>query len=475
VDLNGDGRLDVLTSNRDSNDVSVLLGDGAGGFLPQTSYAVGTTPMGLAAADFNGDGIPDVAVANSGSTFVSILLGDGSGGLVPHGQVSDVGPFVEMIAAADFDGDGAVDLAVGDRLTLTLLHGDGTGGFTIAVRYRFAFNDLEVADFNGDSRPDLLLNDEGGSVTVVLNVTPGGPRVSVEGAVAHEGEVGVTNLVFTVRRFGADGTTATVNYSTSPGTATAGVDYVPVSGVLTFPPGVSTRTIAVPVRGDRVAESDETFFVNLSAPTNASIGDGQALGTIIDDDPAGLSIDDVRRVEGGTALFTVTLSPPNMAATVTVDYATADGTAMAGSDYTATAGTLTFPPGTTTQTVSVSVLGDTLVEGAETFFVDLSLPSNATIAYARGTGTILDSDGAGDFDRDGQTDILWRHRTAGWNIAWLMAGNTFHGGAVLQQVTDMNWQIRGTADFDNDGQTDILWRNRATGDDLVWLMTGTSI
>jgi len=103
------------------------------------------------------------------------------------------------------------------------------------------------------------------------------------------------------------------------------------------------------------------------------------------------------RLEGNSGttpfVFTVTLSAAS-ASTVTVNYATADGTATAGSDYLATSGTLTFNPGVTTQPITVSVIGDTTVEPNETFFVNLSSPSNATIATGQGTGTIVNDDGA---------------------------------------------------------------------------------
>src|SRR5207249_2930701 len=79
--------------------------------------------------------------------------------------------------------------------------------------------------------------------------------------------------------------------------------------------------------------------------------------------------------------------------TVTVNYATANGTATAGSDYTATSGSLTFAAGTTTRTVSVTTLGDTIPEANETFVVNLTSPTNATIGDVQGIGTIQDNDG----------------------------------------------------------------------------------
>jgi len=111
--------------------------------------------------------------------------------------------------------------------------------------------------------------------------------------------------------------------------------------------------------------------------------------------PPTLSISNVSANEGnaGTTpfVFTVTLSAAS-ASTVTVNYATANGTATSGSDHAATSGTLTFSPGITTQTITVNVNGDTTVEPNETFVVNLSVPSNATIATAQGTGTIVNDD-----------------------------------------------------------------------------------
>ena len=224
------------------------------------------------------------------------------------------------------------------------------------------------------------------------------PTLSINNVTANEGNSGNTPFVFTVTLSAASASTVTVNYATANGTATAGSDYFATSGTLTFAPGALTQTITVNVIGDPTAEPNETFFVNLSGPTNATIAVAQGTGTIVNDDAGSLpalSINSVAQSEGngGTTpfVFTVTLSAAS-ASTVTVNYATADGTATAGSDYIAASGTLTFAPGAVTQTVAISVVGDTSPEPNETFFVNLSSPTNATIAAATGTGTIIDDD-----------------------------------------------------------------------------------
>ena len=113
----------------------------------------------------------------------------------------------------------------------------------------------------------------------------------------------------------------------------------------------------MPVIGDTLDEANETFFVNLSAPSNATILDGQGQGTITNDDPLpSLSIGNVTVTEGNSgtvnATFTVSLSAAS-GQTVTVNYATADGTAVPPGDYTARSGTLTFPPGRPSQSITV--------------------------------------------------------------------------------------------------------------------------
>src|SRR5262249_48876488 len=158
-----------------------------------------------------------------------------------------------------------------------------------------------------------------------------------------------------------------------------------------FAPGVTTQTVSVLVNGDATNEADETFFVNLSNPGNATISASQGTGTIQNDDPVpAVSMNSVSVTEGNSgttnANFTDSLSAAS-GQTITVDYATGNGTATtADSDYVAASGTLTIPAGNTTGTITVPVRGDTKNEIDETFVVDLSGPVNATIADDEGTG-----------------------------------------------------------------------------------------
>jgi hypothetical protein len=221
--------------------------------------------------------------------------------------------------------------------------------------------------------------------------------MSIGDASITEGNSGTKSLTFTVVLSATSSQPVTVTYATANGTATAGSDYQSASGTLTFNPGETTRTITVPVNGDRLHEANETFFVNLSNATNATIADGQGVGTIVDDEPR-VSISDVSKAEGKrgkTTLFTFTVSlSAAYDQPVTMSFRTVNGTATTSdNDYIAKSGTLTFAPGETTKTVTITVKGDSKKESNETFYLDLSgLSSNAIFTKSRGVGTILNDD-----------------------------------------------------------------------------------
>jgi hypothetical protein len=222
--------------------------------------------------------------------------------------------------------------------------------------------------------------------------------LTVDDVTVWEGsDGGTTHATFTVRLSAPSPRAVTIGYATANGTATAGEDYTPTSGSLTFSPGETSKAITVAVIARTGAEPDETFFVDLRNPVQATIADGRGVGTILNDDTS-LSIADARVVEGNSgtrsATFTATLSSA-VPFPVRVSYATADGMpnpATAGTDYTPTRGIVTFAAGEVRKTISVPILGDTVIEPDEIFFVDLSTPANARIGQGRGTGTILNDD-----------------------------------------------------------------------------------
>ena len=238
-----------------------------------------------------------------------------------------------------------------------------------------------------------------------------GPDLAVDDAAATEGTLVGDSLVFTVRLSAPAGTAVTVDYATGDGTAVAEAgpsdepDYTPAAGTLTFQPAQTSKSVAVLVNHDGLAEGDETLALHLSNPSaGVALTRASAAGTIKNDDgaPDELSVSDIAFTEGrdGTAahLFTVTRTrkagggPP--APPVTVQFSTADGSAGAPGDFTARTGVLVFAGSTTTQTISVSVAGDPIDEDDEIFTVTLSKPTNAVIGKGTGTATIRDDDSA---------------------------------------------------------------------------------
>jgi large repetitive protein len=224
------------------------------------------------------------------------------------------------------------------------------------------------------------------------------PNLSINDVTVNEGNAGITNFSFTVSLSAPAGPGGvSFNIATANGSATAGVDYVASSLTgQTIPAGSSTYTFTVLVNGDTLNEPSETFFVNVTSVTGAVVIDGQGVGTITNDDPLpSLSINDVTVTEGNSgtvnAVFTVTLSAAS-GQTVGVNYATANGSAIALGDYVPASGTLSFTSGQTTQTITVSVFGDTVPEANKTFFVNLSGATNATISDNQGLGTITNDD-----------------------------------------------------------------------------------
>jgi hypothetical protein len=414
ADFNGDNKLDLMTTD---SQVAVRLGNGNGtlqAIVYSNSYGQAVT------GDFNSDGKIDIVTGVAGA--LSFVKGKGTGAFENPVMLSQ--DDVRSIVAGDVNADGKLDLLVSTKQTtfeyygyyggynpttvdytkVLLGYGDGTFAHphttTLGSRAGYGItNSSATGDFNGDNRPDLLATDPlNDTFYVQLNqndwVLPG--TLSVGDATVTEGHSGTVNAVFTVTLAAAPASNVTVNYGTADGDATvAGGDYVATSGTLTFTPGQTSKTITVPVRGDRVGEVDELFYVNLSNAVNADIVDGQGMGKIVDDEPRVSINANASATEGNTGTtpmtFTVTLSAAS-AANATVNFAATSGTAISGQDFDAASGTLTFAPGQTSKTISVAVRGDVIDEYDETLGVYLSGASNALIVNGAATGTITDND-----------------------------------------------------------------------------------
>jgi hypothetical protein len=400
--LDNDGKLDlVLTAvNRYyygyQSTVEVLLGHGNGTFgsVGGASYDgyLGSPRL----ADVNGDGNLDVAAAPG-----TVLLGNGDGTLQDPTPLAGVDLWSRT---ADFNADGNLDLVSLGYTSLAVSLGNGNGSYSppITTPLGSTPSSLAMADFNGDGRPDVAVTMlYQNTVSVLLNDghwSPGDPpTVSVRDAMLTEGNTGTANATFTVVLSNSTNVDVTVQYSTADITAAAGSDYTATSGSVIIPAGQASKTFTVAVKGDRRPEPTETFAVNLSTATNATIDDGQGVGTIVDNEPR-VSIGDVTKAEGRNGkttqfTFVVTLSAAYDHA-VTMSYQTVNGTATTGNnDYIAKSGVITFAPGETRKEITITVKGDSKREANETFYLDLfGLSSNALFTKNRGLGTILNDD-----------------------------------------------------------------------------------
>lgn len=174
-DLNGDGRLDLVTPDVQGGTLTVLLGSKEGFRAgPGSPIRVTARPYYAALGDLDGDGDLDLVVTHDDVSLVSVLLGDGRGGFHPaQGSPLDAGSRGWHAAIADIDGDGRADLAIGSAGGVIVLRGDATGRFAPAPGSpipagRGAWT-LALADLNGDGAPDLVtVNAEEGTLTVLM-------------------------------------------------------------------------------------------------------------------------------------------------------------------------------------------------------------------------------------------------------------------------------------------------------------------
>jgi urease beta subunit len=263
------------------------------------------------------------------------------------------------------------------------------------------------------------------------------PAVSIADTSASEGD----DLNFDVTLSAASGHAITVEVATDT--------YV---GTVTFEPGQTSQVQSVATTEDQDVEPDETITAVLSDPENASLGDAQATGTIVDDDVElpSISAGDTSASEGSsgstTSLrFPVTLSAPSTDL-VTVDFTTIEQTATGADDYAASEGTVRFLPGDTQATVSVPVNGDDLdEEDEETLAVELNSPTNATIEDGEGIGAIIDDDATPAMSVN---DVLKREYDAGLtDLVFTVTLSTASGRTVTASYATANRSAHAPSDY----------------------------
>ena len=345
-----------------------------------TPIAVGTL--------FDNDALPTVSLAsakvtgdeqdsggNAGSLSFTVQLSAASGRDVTVDYATDD---ITATGGSDYtDTDGTLTFAAGStskQVSVPLL---GDTEIETAEAFRFSLSNPTNATLGTPATAQgVILDDDTTEPSVLLrNHTPAaeGTPATVEVYLDRES----TKVV-------------TLYYSTSDcagdGCATAGTDYTAAANTkITYGLREQTQTISIPTADDTDLEGDETFTVTLSNATNADIVDQSTTLTILDNDgDPTVSIGDASATEGGTATFTVSLSfaakqEVTVAYQARVDGSAGSNSAVPGSDFTATSGTLTFAVGDTSKTVSVATIQDVFDEADETFWVQLTSATGATV------------------------------------------------------------------------------------------------
>ena len=421
ADFNGDGKLDLVSSNNTAtNNISVVLGDGTGNFSAPVNFSAGTGVRFVVTGDFNGDSKLDLAVSNVLSKNVSVLLGDGTGNFATATNFN-VGLSPESVVAGDFNNDGKLDLAAsnGGDNNVSVLLGDGTGSFGTAVNFSVGTQPRSIAagDFNADGKLDLATpNFTSKNVSILLN-TPSNvsfvpPKVGNTYNVNEGATDTVVNVPVTISNSSSFGDVVVPIVIDPSSTATQGADYTLSTTSLTFPANTTTLTqnIAVTIKADNIVDTNEQIVLNFGKVTGGIAGKSQGKISILDRNSSySMAANNPSVIEGNfgktPAAFTITRNGSTELWS-TVDYAIT-GTATNGTDYnniggtsgaTAATGKISFAAGETSKTVTFDVLGDANIEPDETVVITLSNPVSPggapTIATATAT-TIKNDDSAG--------------------------------------------------------------------------------
>lgn len=447
-DINADGHLDIAytqqrlevteygigygyygtytfpTAGIMHHSVKVIMGTGTGTFSAPVTVDLGSHEglYGEFSApllnDFDGDGLLDLAVADRYIGLLKVALNDGQWAPPPAISVADVtvveGDSGQKIALVTVTLTGDHNGVTVNYMTSLNYAAPGTDYLDVSGTLTFAagvFSQTFAVPILGDRIGEydedffVLLTGATGGVLIdrqaTVTILDNEPRISIDHPYGNdaltvvEGDSGTKPAVFTVTLSRAYDQEVTVRYYTLTGHTS---DIISQEGTLRFAPGETSKTISVQVVGDRFYEQLEAFNVYLDSPSaNASLGNSAGYCFIEDNDPAPtLSIGDVTKNEGNNGTtrftFTVTLSAP-AGNDVYVDYATANGTATAGQDYTAKSGYIYIAAGKTTATITIDVKGDRTKEANETFFINLGTSSGAVVADGQAKGTISNDDG----------------------------------------------------------------------------------
>jgi hypothetical protein len=365
-----------------------ILGRYAQYRLNLTSSNTLTTPI-VNAVTLNFNTFPNLSIndvtVNEGSNAVfTVTLSN------PISQTVSVN-----YATANGTATAPADYTAINTSTLTFAPGVTARTITVSVNEDILDEDNETFFVNLSSASNAGISDNQGLGTI--NDNDPLPSLSINNVTVAEGNSGTGNANFTVSLTPASGKTVTVNYATGNNTAIAPEDYLTATGALTFTPGITSRTVTVAIQGDAVVEPNETFFVNLSGANNAQFGDNQGVGTLANDDTAG-----VAKIESGgstnvteegttdTYQLRLTSQPT---ATVTITITTDGQTTVAPTQLTFTTGLTSW---NTPQTVTVTAVDDTIIDSTSVSLITHTVasadPTYNNISVPSVTVNVIDDD-----------------------------------------------------------------------------------
>jgi hypothetical protein len=490
-DFNLDGKPDLVVANGNSNNVTILLGNGSGGFTQPAGSPVGTGnhPVSVAVGDFNLDGKPDFAVVNVGSFNVAILLGNGIGGFMQAaGSPVSVGTDPESLAVVDFNLDGKPDLAVVNRGSnnVTILLGNGSGGFTqaagspVGVGAEPSF--VAAGDFNLDGKPDLaVVNTFSFNVTILLGNGSGGFTAGSGIAVESFPDC------VAVGDFNLDGKPdlAVSNLSSSNVTILLGDGMGGFAQAAGSPVGVGSHPLFVAM-GDFNFDSKPDLALLYAASNNVTIllGNGsggftQAAGSPGDagNGPQSLAVGDFN-LDGKLDFAVANLNSNN----VTIHLNTCDAQPCSGTAFSQPAGS---PVEVGATPISVAV-GDFNLDGKPDFAVVRLGSDKVNILLGNGSGGFTPAAGSpvgagsgtqfvavGDFNLDGKPDlavvvgpgdviILLGDGSGGFTQA---AGSQVSAGSIAASLA--------VGDFNQDGKADLAVVNKGSNNVTILLGNGS--
>ena len=390
------GKIFATTTGGTFNDVSITLNGTAVTNYP-ARVVIDPNNKTTAYVAFNGFGLPNAHVFKTTNLDTAAPTWTASGQGIPDLAVNalavDPADSTHIYAGTD---QGVYNSTDGGQTWAVY----GTGLPVMAVfdlSIQSAFNVLRAATY-GRGAWEIPLAPTGNAPVVAAAPVA---VAFVPGTLTASGPVGLSGSTvdFTLTLPQASSQPVTVNFSTSDGSAVAGVSYTGTSGTVTFAPGVTSQTIQVQVLNDPDRYQNETFYLNLEDPSSdARLGVSQLVGTIVSTlQPPAISIADTSATQSATpatAVFTLSLSASSTEP-ISVNFATAEGTALPGDDYAPTSGTVTFTPGSTSGTISIPINATTAAKPTESFRINLSNPTGeAVLSNTNAIAVISNTNGA---------------------------------------------------------------------------------